>query len=154
MSDSLRPHGLQHAREPYPSPTPRACSNSCPSRWWCHPAHPTISSSVVPFSRLQSFPASRPFPMSRLFTSGSQRTGVSASASLLPMNLQGWFPLGWAGVISLLSKVSPIWVRTKARGVSFSVPVHLGAVKELIPSGCHVSTHRQKKCQMPPQFPG
>ena len=102
MSDSLRPHGLQHARLPCPSPTPGACSNSCPSSPWCHP---TISSSVIPFSsRLQSFPASGSFPMSQFFISGGQSIGVSASASVLPMNIQGWFPLGLTGWISLQSK--------------------------------------------------
>ena len=102
MSDSLRPHGLQHARPPCPSPTPRVYSNSCPLSWWCHP---TISSSVVPFSsRLQSFPASGPFQMSQFFASGGQSIGVSASASVLPMNTQDWSPLGWTGWISLQSK--------------------------------------------------
>ena len=91
MSDSLRPHGLQHAKLPCPSPTPRACSNSCPLSRWCHP---TISSSVVPFSScLQSFPASRSSPMSQFFTSGDQSIGASALASVLPMNIQDWFPL-------------------------------------------------------------
>ena len=89
---TLRSHGLQHTRLPCPSPTPEACSNSCPQSRWCHP---TISSSVIPFSScLQSFPASGSFPMSRLFTSGGQSIGVSASASVLPMNIQDWFPLG------------------------------------------------------------
>ena len=93
VSDSLQPHGLQHARLPWPSPTPRACFNSCPLNWWCHP---TISSSVIPFSpHLQSFPASGSFPMSQFFTSGGQSIGVSASASVLPMNTQDWFSLGW-----------------------------------------------------------
>ena len=93
MSDSLRPHGLQHARLPCPSPTPRACSDSCPSSWWCHP---TISSSFVPFSSsLQSFPASGSFPMSQFFESDGQSTGVSASAPVFPINIQDWFPLGW-----------------------------------------------------------
>ena len=102
VSDSLWPHGLQHARLPRPSPTPRAYSNSCPSCWGCHP---TISSSVIPFSSLlQSFPASGSFPMSQFFPSGSQSTAVSASASVLPTNIQGWFPLGWTGWISLQSK--------------------------------------------------
>ena len=102
MSNSLRPHGLQHARLACPSPTPRACSNSCPSSWWCHP---TISSSVVPFcSHLQSFPASGSFPRSQFFTSGVQNTGTSASASVLPMNIQDWFLLGLTGWISLQSK--------------------------------------------------
>ena len=99
---TLRPHGLQHARLPCPSPIPGACSNSCPSSWWCHP---TISSSVIPFSScLQPFPASGSFPMSQFFTSGGQSIGASASASVLPMNIQDWFPLGWTGWISLLSK--------------------------------------------------
>ena len=100
MSKSLQTHGLQHARLPCPSPTPRAYS--CPSSRWCHP---TSSSSVVPFSScLQSFPASGSFPMSQFFTSGSQNIGASASASVLPMNRQDWCPLGWTGWISLLSK--------------------------------------------------
>ena len=99
---TLQPHGLQHTRLPCPIPTPRACSNSCPLCRWCHP---TISSSVVPFSsRLQSFPASGSFQMSQLFTSGGQSIGVSASASVLPMNIQEWFPLGLTGLISLQSK--------------------------------------------------
>ena len=102
VSDSLQPHGLQHTRPPCPSPTPRAYSNSCPSSRWCHP---TISSYVVPFSSwLQSFPESGSFPMSQLFVSGGQSSGVSASASLLPMNIQDWFPLGWTGWIFLKSK--------------------------------------------------
>ena len=101
MSDSLQPNGLQHTRLPCPSLSPRVCSNSCPSSWWCHP---TISSSVNPFSCLPSFPASGSFLMSRFFASGSQILGASASASVLPMNIQGWFPLGLTGLISLLSK--------------------------------------------------
>ena len=102
MSNSLQPHGLQHARPPCPSTTPGACSNSCPLNRWCHPA---ISSSVVPFSScLQSFPASGSFPRSQFFASGGQRIRASASASVLPMNIQGWFPLGLTGLISLLSK--------------------------------------------------
>ena len=103
VSDSLRPHGLQHARLPCPSPTPRACSNACPLlSQWCQT---TISSSVVPFySRLRSFPASGYFPMSQLFPSGGQDIGASASASVFPMNIQGWFPLGLTGLISVLSK--------------------------------------------------
>ena len=96
---SLQPHGLQHTRPPCPSPNPRVYSNSCPLSRWCHP---TISSSAVPFSsRLQSFPASGSFQMSQFFTSGGQRIGTSASASVLPMNIQDWFPLGWTGWISL-----------------------------------------------------
>ena len=102
MSNSFRPHGLQHARLPCPSPTPKVCSNSCPSSQWCHS---TTSSSVVPFSFcLQSSPASGSFPMNQIFTSGGQSIGVSASASVLPMNIQDWFPLGWTGWISLQSK--------------------------------------------------
>ena len=92
MSDSLRPPGLQHARLTCPSPTPRACSNSCPLSQWCHP---TTSSSVIPFSScIQSFPPSGPFPKSRFFTSGGQSIRASVSASILPMNIQDWFPLG------------------------------------------------------------
>ena len=101
VSDSLRPHGPQHARLPCPSPTPGACSNSCPLSWRCHP---TISSSVVSFSCLQSFPVSESIQMSQFFASGGQSIGVSASASVLPMNIQDWFPLGWTGWISLQSK--------------------------------------------------
>ena len=102
MSDSLWPHGLQHTRPPCPSPTPGVYSNSCPLSQWCHP---TISSSVVPFSTcLQSFPASGSFPMSQLFASGGQSTGVAASASVLTMNIQDWFPIGWTGWIFLQSK--------------------------------------------------
>ena len=101
VSDSLWPHGLQHTRLPCPSPTPEAYSNSCPSSQWCHP---TISSSFVPFSsRLQSLPAPGSFQMSQFFTSGAQSTGVSASASVLPVNTQDWSPLGWTGWISLQS---------------------------------------------------
>ena len=102
VSDSLWPHGLQHARLPCPSPTPRACSNSCPLSWWYHP---TISSPVVPFSPcLQSFPASGSFQMSQLFASGGQSIGASASVSVLPVNIQDWFPLGLTSLISLQSK--------------------------------------------------
>ena len=102
MSDSLQPHGLQHTRPPCLSPTPGVYSNSRPLSRWCHP---TVSFSVVPFSScLQSFPASGSFPMSQLFSSGSQSIGVSASTSILPMNIQDWFPLGWTGWISLQSK--------------------------------------------------
>ena len=102
VSDSLQPHGLQHTRLPRPSPTPGVYSNSCPSSQWCHPI---ISSSVVPFSSCpQSFPESRSFPRNQFFTSGGQSLGVSASASVLPMNTQDRFPLGWTGWISLQSK--------------------------------------------------
>ena len=102
VSDSLQPHGLQYARLPCPSPTPGACSNLGPLSQWCHP---TISSSVIPFSScLQSFPASGSFPMSQFFASGGQSIGISALASVLPMNIQNWFPLGWTAWISLQSK--------------------------------------------------
>ena len=102
VSASLQPHELQHARPPCPSPTPRVYSNSCPLSRWCHP---TISSSVVPFSsHLQSFPASGSFQMSQFFTSGGQSIGISASTSVLPMNTQDWSSLGWTGWISLQSK--------------------------------------------------
>ena len=102
MSNSLWPCELQHARPPCPSPTPRVYSNSCPLSWWCHP---TISSSVIPFSSCtQSFPASGSFQMSQLFVSGGQSVGVSASKIVLPMNTQDWSPLEWTGWISLQSK--------------------------------------------------
>ena len=102
VADPLQPHGLQHIRPPCPSPTHRVYSNSCPLNWWCHP---TISSSVIPFSScLQSFPASGSFPMTQFFESDGQSIAVSASASVLAMNIQEWFPLGWTGLISLQSK--------------------------------------------------
>ena len=102
MSDSLRSYESQHARPPCPSPTPRVHSNSCPLSQWCHPA---ISFSVVPFSSCpQSLPASESFPMSQLFVWGGQIIGVSALASVLPMNTQDWSPLGWTGWISLQFK--------------------------------------------------
>ena len=102
VSDSLWPHESQHTRPPCPSQTPGVYSNSCPSSQWCHPA---ISSSVIPFSSSpQSLPASGSFQMSQLFTSDGQGTGVSPSASVLPMNTQDWTPLGWTGWISLQSK--------------------------------------------------
>ena len=102
VSSSLRPNWLQHARPPSPSPTPRVYSNSCPLSRWCHP---TISSSFIPFSSLlQSFPASGSFQMSQLFTWGGQSIGVLVSTSVLPMNIQDWFPLEWIGWITLQSK--------------------------------------------------
>ena len=102
VSNSLWPHGLQYARSPCPSPTSRVYSNSCPLSRWCHP---TISSSVIPFSFcLQSFLASESFQMSQFFTSGGQSMGVSASTSVLPMTIQDWSPLGWTGWISLQFK--------------------------------------------------
>ena len=109
VSNSLQPHGLQQARLPCPSPTPRVYSNSCPLSQWCHPI---ISSSVIPFSScLQSFPASGSFPSSQFFASGGQSTRVSAS--VLPMNIQDWFPLGLTGLISLKFKgISRIFSNT------------------------------------------
>ena len=101
MSDALWPHALQHARLPCPLPTPGAYSDSCQLSWWCHP---TISSSVIPFSCLQSFPALGSFLVSWFFTSGGQNFGASASESVPPVNVQDWFPLGLTGLISLQSK--------------------------------------------------
>ena len=119
MSNSLWPYGLKHTRLPCLSPTPEVYSNSCPSSQWCHP---TISSSVVPFSPcLQSFPESGSFPMSQFFASGGQRIGVSASASVLPMNIQDWFPLGWTGWISLQSKgLSRVFFNTTVQSINSS----------------------------------
>ena len=118
MSNSLWPHGLRHARPSCPSPTPGAYSNSCPSSRWCHP---TISSSVVPFSsHLQSFQASGSFLMNQFFTSGRQNIGVSVSASVLPMNIQDGFPLGWIGWISLQSKgLSRVFSKTTVQKHQF-----------------------------------
>ena len=118
VSDSLRPHESQHARLPCTSPTPGAYSNSCPSSWWCHPA---ISSSVVPFSSCpRSLPASGSFPTSQLFAWGGQSIGVSASASVLPMNSQDRSPLGWTGWISLQSKgLSKVFSKTTVQKHKF-----------------------------------
>ena len=115
-SDSLWPHESQHTRPPCLSPTPRVHSNSCPSSQWCHP---TSSSSVIPLSyHLQPFPASGSFQMSQLFASGGQNTGVSPSASVLPMNIQDWFSLGWTGWIFLQSKgFSRVFFSTKFKGI-------------------------------------
>jgi len=120
MSDSLPPHGLQHVRPPCSSPTPGVHSNSCPLSWWCHPS---ISSSVVPFSsHPQSFPASGPFQMSQFFASGGQSIGVSASVSVLPMNIQDSFPLGWTGWICLQSKgLSRVELSPQFKSISTSV---------------------------------
>ena len=115
---SLRPHELQHARLPYPLPTPGVYSNSRPLSWWCHPA---IASSVVPFSSCpQSLPASGSFPVSQLFASGGQSFGVSASASVFPMNTQDWAPLEWTGWISLQSKgLSRVFSNTTVQNHQF-----------------------------------
>ena len=110
MSNSLWPHGMQHTRPPCPSPTPGVYSDSRPLSQWCHP---TISSSVVPFSRIQSFPASGSFPVSQLFASGGQSIGVSASASVLLMNIQDWFSLGWTG-----------WIFPQSKGLSSLLQHH------------------------------
>ena len=119
VSESLRPQALQHTRPPCPSPTPGIYSNSCLLSQWCQP---TISSSVIPFSScLQSFPASGSFPMSQFFALG-QNIGVSASASVLPMNTQDWFPLGWTGWISLQSKgLSRVFSTPPFKGINSSV---------------------------------
>ena len=120
LSDSLWPHGLQHTRPPCPSPTPRVYSNSCPLSWWCHP---TISSSVVPFSSCpQSFPASGSLQMSQLFASGGQSTAVSASTSVLPMNTQDWFPLGltgWSPRDSQEASLTPQFKSINSLAISF-----------------------------------
>ena len=128
VSDPLQPHGLQHSWLPCPSPTPRICSNSCPLSWW---RHPTISSSVVPFSCLQSFQASGAFPMSWFFASGGQSFGTSALASVLPMNVQDWFPLVLTGLISLQSK---IFISKSQSFTDFSI---LNISKKLQCDPCH-----------------
>ena len=120
MSDSLWSHKLQHTRPPCSSLSPRVCSNSCSLSRWCHPA---ISSSVAPFSSCsQSFPASGSFKVSQLFESGGQIIGASALASVLPMNIQGWFPLGWTNLISLLSKgLSRVFLAPRFQSIKSSV---------------------------------
>ena len=129
----LATYGLQHASLPGLSPSPGACSNSCPLSRWCHPP---ISSSVVPFSCLQSFPALGSFPMSQVFTSGGQSVGDSVSASVLPMNIQDWFPLGLTGLISLKSKgFSRAFSNTVQKHQFF---VFLIINKILIPSHIHL----------------
>ena len=137
-SNSLWPHGLQHARLPCPSPTPRTYSNSCPLSWWCHP---TISSSVVPFSSCpQSFPASGSLQMSQFFTSGGQSIGVSASASVLPMNIQDWFPLGWTGWICLTFKgLSSVFSNTTVQKHQFF------STQLSLYSNSHIHTWRLEK---------
>ena len=132
MSDSLWPHGLQHARLPCPSPTPGACSNPCPSSWW---SHPTISFSVGPFSScLQSFTGSGSFPMRWLFASSGQNIGTSTSVSVLTLNIQDWFPLGLTGLISLQSKeLSRVFSNTIQKHQFFSAQLSLR-------SNCHIYT--------------
>ena len=117
VSDSWWPHGLQHSRPPCPSPSPGVCSNSGPLSQWCHP---TISSSVTPFSScLQSFPAPGSFPMSWLFTSGGQCIGASTSASVLPINIQGWFPFGLTSLILLSKALSRVFSSTTVQKHQF-----------------------------------
>ena len=129
VSDSLWPHELQHARPPYPSQTPRVYSTSCPSSWWCHP---TTSSSVVPFSCPQSFPASGSFPMSQLFTADGR---IGVSESVLPMNIQDWLPSEWTDQISLLSKgLSRVFSNTTVHKHQF-----FGAQLSLYPNS-HIHT--------------
>ena len=140
MSNFLQPHGLQHARLPCPSPTPGAYSNSCPSCQWCHP---TISSSLIPFSCLQSFPGSGSFPMSHFFASGGQIIGVSVSASVLQMNIWDWFALGLTGWISLQSKrLSGVFSNTTVQKCQF-----LGAQPSL-ESNSHISTWLLERPQL------
>ena len=124
VSHSLQPHESQHTRPPCPSPTPGVYSNSCPSSQWCHPA---ISSSVIPFSPCpKSLPASGSFPKSQLFTWGNQTIGVSTSASVLPMNIQDWSPLGWTGWISLQYKgLSRVFSTTVQKHQFFSTQLCL-----------------------------
>ena len=140
MSDSLQPHGLQHARLPCPSLPPRVCSSSCPLSQWCHP---TTSSSVTPFSYPQSFPASGCFPMSWLFASGGQSIGASVSVSVLPMNIQDWFPLGLTGLISLQFK--------GLSRVFFSITMWRHQIFGAYPSlwsNCHICTWLLEKTQL------
>ena len=140
MSDSLRPYGLQHARLPCPSLSPRICLHSCPLSQWCHS---TISPSFTPFSScLQFLPGSGTFPKSQFFTSGGQRVGASASASVLPMNIQGWLPLGLTGLISLLSKgISRVFSSTTIQNHQF-----FGAQPSLW-SSSHICTWLLENCR-------
>ena len=138
MFNSLRPHGLQYARLHCPLPTPGTCSNSCPS---VMPS--TISSSVVPFSCLQSFPASGSFPVSQLFASGGKCIGASASASVFPMNIQGWFPLGLTGLSSLQSKgLSRVFSNTTVQKHQFSSFLHADPSKAITSPSSSASLHR------------
>ena len=138
VSDSLQPHGLQHPRLPCPSPSPRACSNSYPLSWWYHP---TILFSVIPFSScLQSFPASGSFPMRQFFASGGQSIEASATALVLPMNIQGWFHLGLTGLISLQSRgLSRVFSKTTVQKHQF-----FGA-QPFLQSNSHIHTWLLKK---------
>ena len=158
MSDSLWPPRLQHARPPCPSTTPGACLSSCPLSWWCHP---TISPSIVPFSScLQSFPASGSFSMSQFFTSDSQSIGVSASASVLPMNIQGWFHLGFVGSrwgIPLVTKVMRKEARhtqrrDRASGVPPDILEHFPQKNQSLPTLllCALTSDFTGGCPLPP----
>ena len=143
VSDSLWPHGLQHTRLPCPSPTPGDNSNSCPSSWWCHPA---ISSSVVLFfSHHQSFPASGSFPVSQFFASGGQSSGVSAS--VLPMNIQDWFPLGLTGWVLQFKRLSRVFSNTTVQNYQF-----LGSQLSL-KSNFHIHTWLLEKPQLSLDWP-
>ena len=137
-SNSLQPHELQHARPPCLSPTPRVYPNPCPSSWWCHPP---ISSSIVPFSFCpQSLPTSESFPVSQLFTWGGQSIGVSALASVLPMNTQGWSPSEWTGWISLQSKgLSRVFSNTTVQKHQFF------SAQSSSQSNSHIHTWPQEK---------
>ena len=142
MSDSLWLYGSQNTRLPCPSPTPGACSNSCPlSRWW----HSTISSSIVPFSScLQSFPTSGSFPVSQFFASGGQSTGASASASVLPMNIQDWFPLGLTGLILQSKELSRVFSNTTVQKPQFFTPLSLWSNSHIyMTSGKTIALTRQ-----------
>ena len=144
VSDSLRPHELQHARPPCPSPTPRIHPNLCASSQWCHPA---ILSSVIPFSSCpQSLPASGSFPMSQLFTWGGQSIGVSASASVRPVNTQDWSPLGWTGWISLQTNLDSI---LKSRDITLPTKVNLvrALVFPVVMYGCESWTIKKAEHQ-------
>ena len=144
MSDSLWPHESQHARLPYPSPTPGVHSNSCQFSQWCHPV---ISSSVIPFfSCPKSLPASGSFPMSQLFASDGQSIGVSASASVRPMNTQDWSPSGWTGWISLQSKGLRVFSNTTVKKHQFYGP-QLSSH-----SNTHIHTWPLGKCKLKPQW--
>ena len=155
MSDSLRPHGLQHARPSYLSPTPEAYSNLRPSCWWCHPA---ISSSVILFSScLQSFPEAGSFLRSWFFTSGGQSTGVSASASILPMNIQDWFPL-WKAKVKVLQLTEIMRADLRSDSLRFFLGKDTRKpMCSLLPytplSFCHVRTQQEGRIYIPGTYP-
>ena len=146
----MQPHGLQHARLPCPSPSPRACSNSSALGRWCHPA---ISSSVIPFSCLQAFSSSESFLMSQLFTLGGQRIEASTSASVQPMNIQGWFPLGLTGLISLESMGLLSLLQHHSSKVSILLCSAFFMVQLSYPSFSNTSLSRLLKCAYFSKFP-